>query len=239
MLPCDVMAEKDRRGTLNALTGPFGAGRRRSDRRDPSHPASYSGPDRRRGERRRRTTRGLLFAAFTLAGAGTPWTLQQAAGPSVQVSEENFRVMPSADAGATAAPQGKFDRLITEAATTYGVDVDLIRAVIKAESNFNPRARSPVGAEGLMQLMPALQKDFGITDPFDPRQNVMGGVRYLRRLLDMHGGNVALALASYNAGPGNVARYGGIPPFRETRNYVKKIQGFWASMSGDGTATNE
>lgn len=219
---------------LNSLTGPFGAGRRRSDRRDPSHPASYAGPDRRRGDRRRRTTRGLLFAAFTLAGAGTPWTLKNAVGPSVEVTEAHFRV------DTTSRPEGRFDRLIAEAATTYGVDVDLIRAVIKAESNFNPRARSPVGAEGLMQLMPALQQDFGITDPFDPRQNVMGGVRYLAKLLDMHGGNVALALASYNAGPGNVARYGGIPPFRETRNYVRKIQGFLTSMTADnGVRTSE
>ncbi len=232
-----TMAEKDRRGLLNALTGPFGAGRRRSDRRDPSHPATYAGPDRRRGERRRRTTRGLLFAAFTLAGAGTPWTLQKAIGdPTVQVSEGDFRVLHAANAPAARKPEGKFDRLITEAATKYGVDVDLIRAVIKAESNFNPRARSPVGAEGLMQLMPALQKDFGITDPFDPRQNVMGGVRYLSKLLDMHGGNVALALASYNAGPGNVARYGGIPPFRETRNYVKKITDWYNETN---TNTNE
>lgn len=231
------MAEKDRRGLLNALTGPFGAGRRRSDRRDPSHPSTYAGPDRRRGERRRRTTRGLLFAAFTLAGAGTPWTLQKAVGdPTVQVSEDNFRVDAAAAASAL-KPEGKFDRLITEAATKYGVDVDLIRAVIKAESNFNPRARSPVGAEGLMQLMPALQQDFGITDPFDPRQNVMGGVKYLARLLDLHGGNVALALASYNAGPGNVARYGGIPPFRETRNYVKKITAWWDASKQDTSVT--
>jgi hypothetical protein len=227
------MAVKDRRGTLDALTGPFGAGRRRSDRRDPSHPASYSGPDRRRGERRRRTTRGLLFAAFTLAGAGTPWTLQHTASPTVQVSEGDFRVV------APPKTEGRFDRLIAEAATTYGVDVDLVRAVIKAESNFNPRARSPVGAEGLMQLMPALQKDFGITDPFDPRQNVMGGVRYLRKLLDKHGGNVALALASYNAGPMNVARYGGVPPFRETRNYVKKITGFWNRPANTDPRTTE
>ncbi len=175
----------------------------------------------------------MLFAAFTLAGAGTPWTLQQLAQPgtgTVQVTESNFRVP---------AKENRYDHLISEAATTYGVDVDLIRAVIRAESNFNPRARSPVGAQGLMQLMPALQQDFGITNPFDPRENVMGGVRYLRKLLDMHGGNVALALASYNAGPGNVARYGGIPPFRETRNYVRKIQGFLTSMSAGPTTPTE
>lgn len=224
------MAEKNRRGLLNALTGPFGAGRRRSDRRSPDHAATYSGPDRRRGERRRRTARGVLFAAFTLAGAGTPWTLQQAMpAATVHVAESNFRVPTK---------ENRFDHLITEAATTYGVDVDLIRAVIRAESNFNPRAKSPVGAQGLMQLMPALQQDFGIQDAFDPRENVMGGVRYLRKLLDLHGGNVALALASYNAGPGNVARYGGIPPFRETRGYVKKITG-WLAETTDGVTGSE
>lgn len=172
-----------------------------------------------------------MFAAFTLAGAGTPWTIQKAVGPSVGVTVSNFRPLPSQDD----RPESRFDRLISEAAERYSVDVDLIRAVIKAESNFNPRARSPVGAEGLMQLMPALQKDFGITDPFDPRQNVMGGVRYLAKLLDMHGGNVALALASYNAGPGNVARYGGIPPFRETRDYVKKITGWYTKATESST----
>jgi hypothetical protein len=234
------MAEKDRRGLLNALTGPFGAGRRRADRRNPAHASTYSGPERRRGERRRRTTRGLLFAAFTLAGAGTPWTIHKASNMgTVEVSEEFRGIAPAA--GSSARTGGsKYDSLITEAAIRYGVDADLIRAVIKAESNFNPKARSPVGAEGLMQLMPALQKDYGITDPFDPRQNVMGGVRYLKRLLDLHGNNVALALASYNAGPGNVAKYGGIPPFRETRNYVKKIEGFWSAMTRDNdTNTNE
>jgi soluble lytic murein transglycosylase-like protein len=228
------MAETNRRGLLNALTGPFGSGRRRSsDRRSPEHAATYAGPDRRRGDRRRRTTRGVLFAAFTLAGAGTPWTLSKTAGnSSVHVTESNFR-LPEL------TRENRYDHLISEASTTYGVDIDLIRAVIRAESNFDPRAKSPVGAQGLMQLMPALQQDFGITDPFDPRENVMGGVRYLRKLLDLHGGNVALALASYNAGPGNVARYRGIPPFRETRNYVKKIQGFLRSMAADDTAPTE
>jgi soluble lytic murein transglycosylase-like protein len=160
--------------------------------------------------------------------------MHKAAGPPtamVEVSENDFRAVPQQK-----KPEGRFDRLISEAATRYDVDVDLIRAVIKAESNFNPRARSPVGAEGLMQLMPGLQKDFGITDPFDPRQNVMGGVRYLAKLLDMHRGDVALALASYNAGPGNVARYGGMPPFRETRNYVKKITKWWNDPANKTTA---
>jgi len=218
------MAET-KRGLLNALTGPFGPGRRRTDRRDPDRVSAYTGPERRRGERRRRATRGVLFAAFTLAGAGAPWTISKAIepAPTVDVREGDFRLPSKED---------RFNDLIEEAALTYSVDVDLIRAVIRAESNFNPRAVSPVGAQGLMQLMPALQKDFGIRDPFDPRQNVMGGVRYLRRLLDLHGGNVALALASYNAGPGNVARYGGIPPFRETRGYVKKITS-WLSDTTD------
>ena len=156
--------------------------------------------------------------------------MARVASPTVQVTEANFRALPPQDT----RPDARFDRLIAEAAMKYDVDADLIRAVIKAESNFNPRARSPVGAEGLMQLMPALQKDFGITDPFDPRQNVMGGVRYLKKLLDKHGNNIALALASYNAGPGNVARYGNqIPPFRETRNYVKKITKWYNEANTD------
>jgi len=118
-----------------------------------------------------------------------------------------------------------YDDIVAEAARKYRLDPHMIRAVMQAESAFNPMAVSPVGALGLMQLMPAVAAELGATDPLDPRQNIMAGSRYLRQLLDAHGGNVRLALASYNAGPGNVAKYGTIPPFKETQNYVKKVTG--------------
>ena len=120
-------------------------------------------------------------------------------------------------------PEQAYDHLIREAAERHRVDAALIKAVMHTESAFDPLAISPAGAQGLMQLMPALAEEMGVADVFDPRQNIMGGAKYLRQLLDATNGNVPLALASYNAGPGNVARYKGIPPFKETRDYVKKI----------------
>ena len=122
-------------------------------------------------------------------------------------------------------PEHAFDEFIQEAGAKYSVDADLVRAVIRTESAFDPNAVSGAGAQGLMQLMPALSDELGVEDPFDPRQNIMAGTRYLGALLAYHGGNVPLALASYNAGPGAVARYQGIPPFDETRRYVKTIVG--------------
>ena len=125
-------------------------------------------------------------------------------------------------------PEVAYETLIHEAAERYDVNPALIRAVIATESAFDATAISPAGALGLMQLMPALAEELGVLDPFDPRQNIMGGTRYLSELLRLHSGNVRLALASYNAGPGAVSKYDGIPPYRETQQYVKTITGILA-----------
>jgi len=117
-----------------------------------------------------------------------------------------------------------FDPIVLAAARRHGVSADLVRAVIHAESGFRSDAVSPVGARGLMQLMPATAEAMGVSDVHDPRQNIDGGTRYLRILSDRFGDDV-LVIAAYNAGPGNVRKFGGVPPFRETVDYVRKVRG--------------
>jgi soluble lytic murein transglycosylase-like protein len=120
----------------------------------------------------------------------------------------------------------QFEPLIRQHSVLRGIRADLIRAVIQVESAFNPRAVSPKGAMGLMQLMPATAREFGVLDPFNPAENIRAGVSYLRQLLDRYDDDEQLALAAYNAGPGAVGKYGNkIPPYKETQNYVHKIAG--------------
>jgi soluble lytic murein transglycosylase-like protein len=191
-----------------------GPERRHGDRRG----ARRGATDRRHLPRRRRVRTAMLAAAMSSAPMMKPALAilppARTVSPRVDVTTE-FVAVPASEA---------YDDIIREAAETYELDPDLIHAVMQAESAFHPYAVSRAGAEGLMQLMPELSDEIGVSNAFDPRENIMGGVRYLKRLLDYYKGDLDLALASYNAGPGNVERYGGVPPFRETRNYVKTIK---------------
>ena len=115
------------------------------------------------------------------------------------------------------------DEIFNTAGLRYNIPPDLLKAVAKVESGFNPNVVSKAGAIGIMQLMPGTARGLGVTNPYDPEQNIMGGAKYLRGQLDRFGGDVRLALAAYNAGPGAVTKYGGIPPYKETQNYVPKV----------------
>lgn len=152
----------------------------------------------------------------------------QSANPLLSASSAST----SSGTGASGMPvTGDFSSLINQAAEKYGVNPGLVQAVIKAESNFNPNAVSKAGAEGLMQLMPGTARGLGVTNALDPAQNIEGGVHFLSNLLNHYNGNVRLAVAAYNAGPGAVDKYGGVPPYQETQTYVTRVLGYFNSTS--------
>lgn len=136
--------------------------------------------------------------------------------------------------GAWKGDSKDFDGMIREASSKHGVDEALVRAVIRQESGFNPKATSWVGAQGLMQLMPETAKDLGVVDAYDPYQNIMGGTLYLRQLMDRFDGNLTKVLAGYNAGPGAVEKHNGIPPYEETQNYVAKVLDNYQAYKSQG-----
>jgi soluble lytic murein transglycosylase-like protein len=197
--------------------------RRHGDRRSGLRAA----PERRFKDRRRAKLRGLLFSALALVLPHHRISIPRVmASPKVSTTVNSFVAVQ---------PQHAYDAIIREASKLYKVDAALIRSVVQAESAFNPLALSRVGAMGLMQLMPSTAEALDVENPFDPRENIMAGTRLLKDLLTRHKGNVALTLASYNAGLGNVRRYGGrVPPFKETRNYVKRITSLIADAKQSG-----
>lgn len=140
---------------------------------------------------------------------------------------------PGNDSSCPVTSPAELDPIFKQAADKYGIDEKLLKAVAKAESNFNPSVVSSAGAIGVMQLMPSTASSLGVSNPYDAKDNIMGGAKYLSRLLAKYNGNISLALAAYNAGSGNVEKYGGIPPFKETQNYVRKILGYLGSSNTD------
>lgn len=157
---------------------------------------------------------------------------------AVQGTGGQIRTTSTSELAQVANRVSRWDSTIEEHAAAHRIRPELVRAVIQVESAYNPRARSHKGAMGLMQLMPDTAADLGVVNPYDPEQNIRGGVAYLRMLLDKFGGNEELALAAYNAGPGAVSRYGdNVPPYRETQQYVDKVRSRTSVLGATSNST--
>jgi hypothetical protein len=203
--------------------------RRHGDRRHGNlTSAGRSGPERRRGDRRARASAGVVLAVASLTASTTPdrayvdvrgQTTGTLEPPSVAAVIPGEPVTPDLQPSLNS----KFDVHIEDAAARHGVSRELVRAIIQVESGFDRLAVSTAGARGLMQLMPATARRFGVLNRFDARQNIFGGTRYLRALLDHYRGDISLTAAAYNAGASCVARYHGIPPYKQTQDYVRKV----------------
>ncbi len=198
-------------------------------------------------------SRSVSFALSGLAGlvastlpASSGADIYKAVGPDGVVSFSNTKSKGAAlyqkarDKAAVFLPSDtsaerytRYDQFIREAGALYQIPEALIRAVIRVESDFDPRAVSPANARGLMQMIPATAERMLVTDVFDPRQNIFGGVRYLRVLANLFNGDLALTVAAYNAGENAVIRHGGIPPYPETQDYVTRVIGHYRQYRGD------
>lgn len=175
---------------------------------------------------------GRALAASAAASASVSASASATAASGSTGASGFAAALADAETPATAL-DGPYAREIEAAAARHGVDPALVQAVIRQESGFDPSATSPAGAQGLMQLMPATARSLGVVNPYDPAQSIEGGTRYLREMLDRFDGDLSLALAAYNAGPNAVARHGGIPPYRETQDYVERV------LDGYRTTTEE
>jgi soluble lytic murein transglycosylase-like protein len=165
-------------------------------------------------------------AALKAASAGPSAAQSPTPSPSAAAAIEPSPPLSTATPAAGNAGASAYDAPIAQAAARYGIDPALLHGLIQQESGFDPNARSSSGALGLTQLMPGTATSLGVSNPLDPLQSIEGGARYLSQMLGRFGGNTADALAAYNAGPGAVSRYGGVPPYAETQDYVSKVMGY-------------
>jgi soluble lytic murein transglycosylase-like protein len=176
---------------------------------------------------------GTLQGAPVTGGATPPPSATQSTSFASALQQATAPAGPTS-AGAQSTP---YDALIDDSAQRNGVDPALLKGLIRQESNFNPAAHSGAGATGLTQLMPGTASSLGVSDPTDPAQAIEGGAKYLRQQLDRFGGDPAKALAAYNAGPGAVQRFGGVPPYAETQGYVQKVLGYARQYGGASLST--